>query len=141
MSGSSGIDQAKASSAQRLRNALGEMAMDSAKPTASALCEKAGISRNALYRYHADALHELHKLQHQSYREPSTLKLKLEQLRRDNDAMHLKVAQLVALVDHYFAAWQERSALLERRERELSDLRKGSKSRVVPIRSAGAQTS
>ena len=110
------------------------MAADGTVPTASALCENAGISRNALYRYHPDALHELHKLQHQRHREPSPAKRRLQQLRNDNDALQLQVGQLVALVDHYFAAWQEASALLKRRENELSDLRKASKSKVVSIR-------
>jgi hypothetical protein len=57
----------------------------------------------------------------------------LQQLRDDNDALHLQVAQLAALVDHYFAAWQEASSLLKRSENELANLRKTSKPKVVSI--------
>ena len=57
------------------------------------------------------------------------------QLREDNDALKQQVAKLAALVDHYFAAWQETHTLLARRERELSELRRAAKSKVVSIRS------
>ena len=52
----------KTASAQRLREALTTMVRqrgDSASPpalTATALCDLAGISRNALYRYHPDVV-------------------------------------------------------------------------------------
>ena len=59
----------------------------------------------------------------------------LLQLREDNDALKQQVAKLAALVDHYFAAWQETRTLLERRERELSELRRAAKPKVVSIRS------
>jgi len=41
---------------------------------------------------------------------------------------------LAALVDHYFAAWKETQTLLERRERELAELRRNIKPNLVPIR-------
>ena len=56
----------KTASAQRLREALTTMVRqrgDSASPpalTATALCDLAGISRNALYRYHPDVVQALH---------------------------------------------------------------------------------
>lgn len=131
MSETSSDDQAKMCSSQRLRHALVAMANDGAMPTASALCEKAAISRNALYLYHQDVVHELHQLQQLRRREPSLAKRRLEQLRNDNDALKLQVSQLAALVDHYFSAWQEVSNLLMRRENELSDLRKKNKSKLV----------
>jgi hypothetical protein len=134
MSRSANTDHGKAPSSQRLRQALAAMAEEGSLPTASKLCENAGISRNALYRYHPDVLHELHKLQHQRYRQPSPAKQRLDQLKGDNDALKLQLTQLAALVDHYFAAWQEASTLLKRRESELSDLRKASMSKVVSIR-------
>jgi hypothetical protein len=46
----------------------------------------------------------------------------------------VQVSRLAALADHYFAAWTESSALLERRDRELSDLRKRSKSKPIRLR-------
>ena len=131
MSETSSDDQAKMCSSQRLRQALVAIANDGAMPTASALCEKAEISRNALYRYHQDVVHELHQLQQLRRREPSLAKRRLEQLRNDNDALKLQVSQLAALVDHYFAAWQDASILLKRRENELSDLRKKNNSKLV----------
>lgn len=134
MSGSTGAKQVKEPSAKRLRQALDAMAKDGTTPTASKLCENAGISRNALYRYHQDILHDLHKLQHQRYRQPSPAKRELDQLRSDNDALKLQLAQLAALVDHYFAAWQEASTILNRREKELSELRKANSSKVVAMR-------
>ncbi|WP_416400457.1 hypothetical protein [Alicycliphilus denitrificans] len=134
MSGSASTEHGQTPSSQRLRQALAAMAAEGTPPTASTLCENAGISRNALYRYHPDILQELRKLQHQRHRQPSPAKRRLEQLRSDNDALKSQLAQLAALVDHYFAAWQEASALLKRRENELSDLRKASKSKVVSIR-------
>ncbi|MFV2949468.1 hypothetical protein [Pseudomonas japonica] len=127
-------DHGKTPSSQRLRQALAIMAADDTMPTASALCESAGISRNALYRYHPDVLHDLHKLQHQRRREPSPAKRRLEQLQNDNDTLALQLAQLAALVDHYFTAWQEACLLLKRRESELANLRKTSQSKVVSIR-------
>jgi predicted site-specific integrase-resolvase len=110
------------------------MAEEGTPPTATRLCENAGISRNALYRYHSDVLLELHKLQHQRYRQPTPAKRRLDQLQSDNDALNLQMAQLAALVDHYFAAWQEASTLLKRREKELSELRRAHSSKVVSMR-------
>lgn len=133
MSRHGSTDQNKVPSSQRLRQALAAIAEDDTKLTVSALSEKAGISRNALYRYHPDVLHQLHKLQRQRYREPSQDKCVLRRLRSENKALKLKLAGLVALVDHYFSAWQEASALLKRRENELAGLRKINNSKVVSI--------
>lgn len=122
--------------AQRLHDALAELAAGSGPEalTASALCELAGVSRNALYRYHPDVLHELRKLQHRRRRDPGPAKRDLQQLRDDNEELRQHLAKLAALVDHYFAAWQETSSLLRRRERELADLRRNVKPKLVSIR-------
>ena len=123
------VDKAGKTSSQRLRDALAALAADGASgvPTASALCEIAGISRNALYRYHVDIVHELHKLQRRRHREPGPAKRVLQQLRDESAGLRVQVTQLAALVDHYFTAWQECNTLLQRRERELADLRKQDK--------------
>ena len=57
---------------QRLREALAEIAADSAPAmrTAAALCERASVSRNALYRYHRDILQDLHALQQRACPDP-----------------------------------------------------------------------
>ena len=66
----------KTASAQRLREALTTMVRQrggSASPpalTATALCDLAGISRNALYRYHPDVVQALHAAQQKHLRRP-----------------------------------------------------------------------
>ena len=121
--------------AQRLRDALQELASGRAAevPTATTLCELAGVSRNALYRYHPDVLHELHKLQHRRHRNPGEVNMALQRLRDENDELHQQAARLAALVDHYFAAWHEASSVLARRERELTELRRSVKPKLVSI--------
>jgi hypothetical protein len=128
------------SAGQRLRDALAELVrqqtLDSAPqpPTATALCELAGVSRNALYRYHPDVLEELHKLQLQQRRDPGPAKQENQQLREENKELRHQVTALAALVDHYFAAWQETRTLLERRERELAELRRNIKPKLISSR-------
>jgi hypothetical protein len=121
---------------RRLRDALeGLASSDTAEvPTATALCELAGVSRNALYRYHTDVLHELHKLQHRRHHNPTKADQSLQRLRDENDELQSRVSKLAALVDHYFAAWQEASSALQRRERELAELRRSVKPKLVALR-------
>ena len=122
--------------AQRLRDALQELASRDATevPTATALCELAGVSRNALYRYHTNVLNALHKLQHRRHRNTDKPNLPLQRLRVENEELRIHVVKLAALVDHYFAAWHETSSLLRRRECELADLRRNVNSKLVSIR-------
>ena len=129
-------DLAARTPAQRLRDALHELASSDAAevPTATALCELAGVSRNALYRYHTDVLHELHKLQHRRHRIPAKTDQTLQRLRDENDELQSRVSKLAALVDHYFAAWQEASSVLQRRERELAELHRSVKPKLVALR-------
>lgn len=121
---------------QRLREALAEITADSAPamPTAAALCERAGVSRNALYRYHRDILQELHALQQRACPDPGPTNREVLRLRQDARDLREQVTKLAVLVDHYFAAWQETCSLLHRRDRELAELRRGAKPNVVPIR-------
>jgi hypothetical protein len=98
------------------------------------LCELAGISRNALYRYHPGALHELHKLQRRRSRGPSPAQHELQRLRDENEDLRKQMNKIVALVDHYYAAWQESRTLLERRERELAEVRRNIKPPLISIR-------
>lgn len=121
---------------QRLREALAEIAADGAPamPTAAALCELAGVSRNALYRYHRDILQELHALQQRACPAPGPTNREVLRLRQDARELREQVTKLAALVDHYFAAWHETRSLLHLRDRELADLRRGAKPNVVPIR-------
>ena len=121
------------STAERLQNALSDLIDQHAsdkKPstfTATALCRRAGISRNTLYRYHRSVLHELHKLQHKHARNTTPTQQAFAALRDENTAQRTQLCQLATLVDHYFVAWSESQTLLKRREAELASLRKKSK--------------
>lgn len=93
--------------------------------TVAELCRVANVSRNSLYRYHSDILKTLRRYQ---CRRPSAANSKARtaaELRRvENVVLHERISQLAALVDHYHAAYRQSAALLERRERELSELRR-----------------
>ena len=102
--------------------------------TATTLCQLAGISRNALYRYHPDVVQALHGVQRQHRCDPGPAKRAALQLHEENDALREQVTKLAALVDHYYAAWQESRTLLERRERELAEVRRNIKPPVISIR-------
>lgn len=102
--------------------------------TATTLCQLAGISRNALYRYHPDVLQALHDAQRRHCRDPGRAKRAALRLREENDALREQVTKVAALVDHYYAAWQESRTLLERRERELAEVRRNMKPQVISIR-------
>ena len=136
MASASTADPTSRPPAQRLRDALVRLTADntSEAPTASALCALAGVSRNALYRYHSDILQVLHKLQHRRHRDPASARRALQQLRDEKVGLCQQVTNLASLVDHYFAAWQEASSMLQRRERELADLRKTVKTKLASIR-------
>jgi hypothetical protein len=48
----------------------------------------------------------------------------VELLRTENASLHEKMAKLAGLVDHYYSAYREAIALLERRDRELAAVRR-----------------
>lgn len=131
--------RAKSESSQRLQETLATMVRQQgsgASPpalTATTLCELAGISRNALYRYHPDVVQALHAAQQKHRPRLDGDRRAARQLRQDNAALREQLAKMAALVDHYFAAWQETRLLLQRRDLELADLRRGAKARVVSI--------
>lgn len=102
--------------------------------TATRLCELAGLSRNALYRYHPDILKALHDAQRRHSADRGSAKRAARQLHQENDALREQVTKLAALVDHYYAAWQEGRTLLARRERELAEVRRSIKPQVTSIR-------
>jgi AcrR family transcriptional regulator len=104
--------------------------------TVTELCRLAGVSRNSLYRYHADILKALRK--HQC-RRPSAAQSKAvksdERRRIENIALREQLVTLVALVDHYYAAQREAATLLERRDKELAELRRRIKIRPTLVKS------
>lgn len=90
--------------------------------TISELCRLAGVSRNAIYRYHPKILAELRRQQRRSSSAPGAWA-------RSSDAQSLsmiqeQLAKAIALVDHYYAAYREARALLDRRDRQLAELRR-----------------
>jgi AcrR family transcriptional regulator len=90
--------------------------------TAADLCRLADVSRNSLYRYHTPILAALrHDQGVKSAR--TRARRSAERHRRENAALRDRLTKVVALVDHYFAAYREVTALLKRRDRELAELR------------------
>ena len=124
----------------RLRDALAEMIRQQASEsppkslTATTLCQLADVSRNALYRYHPDVLLALQRAQLRRGGAQDPAKRVVAQVHGENDVLREQVTKLAALVDHYYAAWKESCTLLERRERELSELHRNIKPRVTPIK-------
>lgn len=104
--------------------------------TVTELCRLARVSRNSLYRYHTDVLKALRKHQ---YRRPSAAQSKAvksdERRRIENIALREQLATLVALVDHYYAAQRDAATLLERRDKELAELRRRIKVRPTLVKS------
>jgi hypothetical protein len=56
--------------------------------------------------------------------------------RAENIGLHADIAKLAALVDHYYAVYRDTASLLERRDRELSELRGKLESRPALLPSA-----
>ena len=126
----------------RLTRALATMTQPDAynrvaqNATVTELCRLAGVSRNSLYRYHNDILKALRK--HQC-RRPSAAQSKAvksdEQRRIENIVLRKQLATLAALVDHYYTAQRDAATLLERRDRELAELRRRLKLKPTLVRS------
>lgn len=129
----------KSTSAQRLREALATMVRqqgNGASPsalTATTLCELAGISRNALYRYHPEVVQALHAAQQKHRPRADGDRQAAQRPRQGNAVLREQIARMAALVDHYFAAWQETRLLLQRRDRELAESRRDAMVRVISI--------
>jgi hypothetical protein len=115
--------------AERLKDALaaltGSDATGDCVPTVTALCRLADVSRNSLYRYHPEMLEALHdhrrRLRARSACESSAAVRRLQSELKNTQE---QVPKLVALIDHYYAAYQEARTMLDRRERELAELRR-----------------
>ena len=128
------------STADRLKEALAlltrrETGSDRHKAVSvAALCRLAAVSRNSLYRYHPGVLQALreHQRQRRSVGEGKAERTG-PHLRAENASLREQVAKLAALVDHYYAAYRESRALLERRDRELAQLRRSLTSKPVVL--------
>lgn len=121
--------QPRRTAEERLSEALETLAHrdegSTRKVTVTELCRLATVSRNSLYRYHTTCLKALRKLQ---CRHPSAMESKAvksdERRRLENVALREYISKLAALVDHYYAAYRETSALLRHRDGELAELRR-----------------
>jgi len=127
--------------AERLEEALAQLTRGVAAgkshdpTTVAALCRLADVSRNTLYRYHPDLLEALRQL---NRREECDNPGKSDRTRRDLrpklKSLQAQLGKLVALVDHFYGAYRECQALLERRDREIAELRRMVKSGPVALR-------
>ena len=90
--------------------------------TISELSRLASVSRNAIYRYHPKILASLRRLQGRSADPPGQWAHSAHAV--DHARLQDQLSKLAALVDHYYAAYRETRALLDRRERELAELRR-----------------
>jgi hypothetical protein len=102
--------------------------------TITELCRLACVSRNSLYRYHTGILKALHTYQHRRRTaKASKFGTSHERLHAETVVLREQITKLAALVDHYYAAYRETSALLTRREREIAALRRDLHSKPMPL--------
>ncbi len=101
--------------------------------TVAALCRRAGISRNTLYRYYPEALQAIRQLHHRPDAN-ATEQPTVESVRAELSSANTLARQLVALLDHYLAAYQETRDLLAQRDRELAEVRRSRGSTPTALR-------
>ncbi len=127
-----GMAQARLTQALETLNQRNQTA--AAPATVAELCRLAKVSRNSLYRYHTEILQALRKHHPRGPKSAQAKAQKSAQLRRDeNVGLRDDISKLAALVDHYYVAFQESRVLLQCRDRELAELRRGLSARPVPL--------
>jgi Bacterial regulatory proteins, tetR family len=126
--------------AERLHEALAVMSNSGSaagprnRTTVAELCRRAGVSRNTLYRYYPDVLEAVRLLHRQQQPTTAEASAARRDLRPEINSLRSQLSKLAALVDHYYAAYRETLALLERRDREVAELRRGLKSSPTQLR-------
>lgn len=114
--------------AERLKDALAALittaSVNDSPVTVAALCRLADVSRNSLYRYHPEVLQALREHQQQRRSRPARACSTGHPQQAELVALRLQVPKLVALVDHYYAAYCETRDILGRRDQELAELRR-----------------
>ena len=132
------MPHAEGTVAARIQAALEQAAAEDATGTAeqvtvAALCRRVGISRNTLYRYYPEALQAIRQLRDRPHSNP-TDRPTIERLRTELSSANTLARQLVALLDHYVAAYQETRDLLAQRDRELAEERRSRGSMPTKLR-------
>ena len=132
------MPHAEGTVAARIQAALEQAAAKDAtatgeQVTVAALCRRAGISRNTLYRYYPEALQAIRQLHHRPDAN-ATEQPTVERLRAELSSANTLARQLVALLDHYLAAYQETRDLLAQRDRELAEVRRSRGSTPTALR-------
>lgn len=121
------MSQARGAVRLRLTKALETLTQESRRSRpivkVTELCRLADVSRNALYRYHPAILAAIRKHQSAHTATRSSYRAAAERTRLANIDLREDLAKLAALVDHYYMAYRETATLLERRDRELAELR------------------
>jgi AcrR family transcriptional regulator len=132
------VPHAEGTVAARIEAALAQAAAKDATATAeqvtvAALCRRVGISRNTLYRYYPEALQAIRQLRDRTDSN-ATDQPSIERLRTELTSANTLVRHLVALLDHYVAAYQETRDLLAQRDRELAEERRSRGSMPAALR-------
>jgi AcrR family transcriptional regulator len=122
------VPHAEGTVAARIQAALEQAGAENATGTAdevtvAAVCRRAGVSRNTLYRYYPEALEAIRQLRRRR-NSTATEQPTIERLRAELNSANTLVRQVVALLDHYMAAYQEMRDVLAQRDRELADERR-----------------
>ena len=127
----------KVSASDRLKSALAVL-KDSAsrgesRITATAVCRAANVSRNSLYRYHPEILGILREQQRPGRNVARRSSLAAAADPRALSALRSQAKGLAALADHFYAAYTETQALLDRRDQELAELRRRLDSKPISV--------
>jgi len=127
--------------ARRLERALAVLIQRTADgacpqaPTVAALCRLSGVSRNSVYRYHPKILAAVRLHQHGPPAPGEMTALSPSpSLEPSNSIIQEQLTKLAALVDHFYAAYREARATLDRRDREISELRRSLDVKPSPLR-------
>ncbi len=132
------MPHAEGTVAARIQAALEQAGAENATGTAdevtvAAVCRRAGVSRNTLYRYYPEALEAIRQLRRRRD-STATEQPTIERLRAELNSANTLVRQVVALLDHYVAAYQETRDVLAQRDRELADERRSRGSMPIALR-------
>ncbi len=132
------MPHAEGTVAARIQAALEQAGAENATGTAdevtvAAVCRRAGVSRNTLYRYYPEALEAIRQLRRRR-NSTATEQPTIERLRAELNSANTLVRQVVALLDHYVAAYQETRDVLAQRDRELADERRSRGSMPTALR-------